>query len=85
MKAYSIAFALVAFSEIVLAIIPVAAQTRTNGAHGRENVTRGKPLAGVRRTQPIRAPFRETAQCAPDDRKCEVERKLKGKVYDPGF
>jgi hypothetical protein len=53
-----------AFSEIALAIIPVAAQTRANGAHGRENVTRGKPLAGVRRTQPIRVPFRETAQCA---------------------
>jgi hypothetical protein len=31
-----------------------------------------------------RAPF-QMAQCPPDDRKCEVERKLKGLVSDPGF
>jgi hypothetical protein len=31
------------------------------------------------------APSRKIAQCAPDDRKCEVERKLKGLVFDPVY
>jgi hypothetical protein len=30
-------------------------------------------------------PSDEMTQCRPNDRKCEVERKLKGPVSDPGF
>jgi hypothetical protein len=57
-----IALALAAFVGMVLAITPVAAQTRAV-----EALRKSKPLAA----------------CAPSDRKCEVERKLKGQVYDP--
>jgi hypothetical protein len=78
---YSMAFAFAAFSWVVPAITPVAAQTSAVAAHGRDNVS--EPAARARRTRSIRAPFREMAHCAPDDRKCEVERKLKGTVYDP--
>jgi hypothetical protein len=71
---YSSAIAFAASSGIVLTITPVAA-----------HVTRDKPRAGIQQTQTIRPLVRKMAQCAPDDRKCEVERKLKGLVFDPVF
>ncbi len=82
---YSIVIAMVAFTGIVPAINPASARTSTVAAHGRENVTKSKPLPSVRRTKATRAPLRETAQCAPDDRKCEVEQKLKAQVHDSSF
>jgi hypothetical protein len=79
----SIALAFVAFSGTAPAITPAAANTPSVVAHARGNVTKSKPLTGARRT--IRTPSHEVAQCAPDDRKCEVELKLKGSTYDTGF
>jgi hypothetical protein len=74
---YSNWLAFAAFSGF-LAITPVAAHTSAVVHHSREKATRSKP-----RTQAVRAPLREMPRCAPDDRKCEVERKLKGQVSDP--
>lgn len=65
------------------AIAPVAARPSAIVAHARESVAKSKPPNAARR--PIRPPSREAAQCAPDDRKCEVELKLKGSTYDLGF
>jgi hypothetical protein len=79
---YSNSFAFAAFSGIFLAIASVAAQT---SAVAREKAPPRKPLPTAQRTQAVRAPLRVMPQCAPDDRKCEVERKLKGQVSDPGF
>jgi hypothetical protein len=95
MKALFASMALIfaAFCWSAPAITPVAAKTpaaKTPAAktpavvaHPRVSVAKSKPLASAPRT--IRPPAREVTQCAPDDRKCEVESKLKGSTYDLGF
>jgi hypothetical protein len=85
MKASFCMMTFAAFSGIVLAITTVAAGAPAV-AHKREDVTRSKPMAGVRHTHAVRAPpFHGIAQCVPGDRQCEVERKLKGRPNDSGF
>ena len=78
------------FSGIVL-ITSVIAQTSAVVAQTQEDA----PLLPPRRQTPPSRPERAVrslsrpspsfTECTPDDRKCEVERKLKGPVFDPGF
>jgi hypothetical protein len=84
----SIVLAFAAFCGSTPATTPVAAKTAVAKtpaivAHPRENVAKNKPQTAARRT--IRPPVREVTQCAPDDRKCEVDSKLRGSTYDLGF
>jgi hypothetical protein len=78
------------FSGIVL-ITSVIAQNSAVVAQTQEDAP---PLPPRRQAPPsrpertMRSPPRPSlslSECAPHDRKCEVERKLKGPVFDPGF
>jgi hypothetical protein len=81
-KFVSITLAFAAFSGIVLItsliaqISAVVAQTQEDAASKRE-----APHVRTRPGQP--RPLAKWTECARDDRKCEVERKLKGLVFDP--
>jgi hypothetical protein len=82
----SIALAFAAFSGIAL-IVSVIAQTSSVVAQTQEDAA-STPLPPARQAPPSRSAIttyesRKIAQCAPDDRKCEVEHKLKGLVFDP--
>jgi hypothetical protein len=72
---------LLAFAALIVVVLPITPVA----APARESLTTRKPMAGVRRTPTIRTPSRQIAECASNDRKCEVERTLKGRVGDPGF
>ena len=83
----SITLAFAAFSGIVL-ITSVIAQTSAVVAQTRENEAskpppRGLPLSSRELASERHRRADAPSQCAPDDRKCEVERKLKGRVSDP--
>jgi hypothetical protein len=78
-----------AFSGIVL-ITSAIPQTSAVVAQTQEDAP---PLPPRRQAPPsrpertVRSPSRPSpsfTECAPDDRKCEVERKLKGLGSDPG-
>jgi hypothetical protein len=55
---------------------PLSQSSRGSSAAARERARK--------RHQRADSPSREMPQCAPDDRKCEVEHKLKGLGSDPG-
>jgi hypothetical protein len=76
----SITLAFAAFSGIVL-ITSVIAQTSAVVAQTQEDAASKRQAPRVTLRQP--RPLAKWTECAPDDRKCEVERKLKGLVFDP--
>jgi hypothetical protein len=80
----SIAPAFAAFSGIVL-ITSVIAQTSAVVAQTQEDAAskRQAPPVRTRGITPRPRPLAKWTECAPDDRKCEVKRKLKGVVFDP--
>jgi hypothetical protein len=57
---------------------PTAAGSHPAGSR-RASSKRQAPSRGV----PLSRPYPAFTECAPDDRKCEVEHKLKGRVSDP--
>jgi hypothetical protein len=70
-----------AFSGIVL-IISVIAQTSNAMAQTQENASSERREPSPAR--PLSRPYPAVIECAPDDRKCEVERKL-GPVNDQRY
>jgi hypothetical protein len=71
--------AFVVITSVIAQTSAVVAQTQEAAASKRQ-----APPVRTREITPRQPrPLAKWTECAPDDRKCEVERKLKGVVFDP--
>ena len=77
----SITLAFAAFSGIVL-ITSLVVQTSAVVAQTQEDAASKRQTPHVRTRPGQPRPLAKWTECAPDDRKCEVERKLEGLVFD---
>jgi hypothetical protein len=72
-------WAFVLITSVIAQTSAVVAQTQEDAGTKRQ----APPVRPREITPRQLRPLAKWTECAPDDRKCEVERKLKGVVFDP--